>query len=383
KADRLELRVVAPGPDGDLATEADNLIYDKVTHPELHDEINVAYRDHVTQDNVRIRLPAQIRTRNETWRVEVRNTDGQDSRYLLQALTLSTRLGINSWVRGGSGVIDYPNPIIVESKIRAPWAITGLDVRMHVVHPRFGRLTSEPIVMKDDGGTRSGDRWAGDGIYTAMFHDFVQPPEEGDDIYVFDITAKNLVDTALGQVPGELTPALDGVPGRPSIPVTAGFTILDETCAVMNRVPQDGRLQGGNAVFRGIVRPGQGPIQLAQVSVAPVVTFELTARDEGQFVEELTLDAGVTAGTDPDTLGLLGLYLDANKDGLADNELRPLSRARPRLVAGTDYEVTFSGPGDDAIYFIPPGRTVQFVVTAGQPRSLAGPIVNNAVVPGV
>lgn len=342
----------------------------------------VEFRISPTQQFVRIADP-----RAGTWKLSVRAPPGTPAPARLLVFQGSSRLGIGTRVLA-DGCINYPRPLVVETVVTAPTRMTDLDVRMVVTHPGPDRIRSREIVMRDDGSAESGDREAGDGIFTALFNEFMGRDGNGNGgngAYVVNVTARNVVtDTSNGfLVPGD-----DGEALQPKMPVREPFTILDETCALVCGVPTT--IEDGYAILQPITPILPAARKVSALEVSPVFAFTLEPRKAWLLLEALELHLEVPRTGDPATevavekIEMVGLYTDADKDGQADNRLNPLAWSRfQELVGESDaetrrFKVVFDlgrEPADGAfpgrrrfLDLLATGRSHQFLVTLGQPR---------------
>ena len=332
----------------------------------------VEFRSEQTQQFLRLDDPP-----GGDWRLSVRAPTG-GAPYRLTVLSGGSQLSIGTRIES-EGCLPYPNPIIVETIVSAPTRVTDLDVRMVVTYPGPDRIKSREILMRDDGSEESGDEEAGDGVYTAVFNEFMSRDGNGnggDGVYVVNVVAENIVTptTSAAQVPAD-----DGEALQPAIPVRVPFSILDEACTIVCGLPET--MEDGYAILEPVdpMLPRKRTVQ--ELEVTPVFGFRLRPRREWLLVENLTLQLEVPKiepAIGVDLIEMVGLYLDSDQDGEPDNRLNPLAWSRFQEVEETPlarrYEVVFdlgSEPESGRRRFIElmqTGQAHQFLVTLGQPR---------------
>ena len=323
----------------------------------------VLYRAHEYQQIFKVPAPKTGR-----WTVSVRNGSNAAASWTLQVVVGSEQLSIATRIIGG-GQVTFPAPLHIESIVRAVRPVTGLGVTARVFRP--GTAAFAPIKLFDDGLAIHGDSRAEDGIYSALFADYLGKDESGGDgIHLVRVTAVNPGPdpaTPGGTRFGRWVAADDGLAGQPTNPVDTPFILEDETCAIVGGIPGITK-KTGTALLEPVGVSIGKSVPAAQVSATPIVRFQVSARDEALLLRRVTVQLDATADATP--IPMVGLYLDLDRDGVIDNAFEPVRWTTFQAVAGEPdhYTATFeTDAAGDPFWAIPVGEPFPFLVTLGQP----------------
>ncbi len=295
------------------------------------------------------------------WTVEVRNTvdNGTDVPVDILVTADAPELSVIADVVN-SRPVCYPEPIKLQATVVAQVPVTGVSATAVVTQP--GGFT-ETITLYDDGMAVHGDDLRGDGIYGALYAGYRSAANGGGNgPFFFEI---RVINDGVGG--GPVPDGNEQVLGAPMLGPVPAFSIEAEACTEVTCIP--------DTISTGTVTlvPGGGvqlyDYTLSQMNTATVLAFKVMAGAENVSMNTLTLAGGGTG--DEASIGVVGLYVDLNQDGLPDNPSLPLATT---TFGADDGVATFSAVdlvGDPVpLAIIPPGIERQFLITYGD---LGGP----------
>ena len=228
-----------------------------------------------------------------TWQAIIRATSAGD--YALVATADSLEVDVDA--TGPSGVLLYPQPMLVEVRVMAAGPLSGAQVTGTVLRPDGSNL---PVVFLDNG--EQGDLQAGDGVYSLSFDEYNE-----DGVYTCNIVVRN-IDGYI--IPDEETPGRLPIPVEPfqrTTSVTAQISGVPEVTMVTIDIKPD-------------TEPGPHAIATKSKGVIPVTILSTEVFDATQIdVSTLVLD-GDSPGS-PGTPGIAhkkGHLEDVNGDGRLD-----------------------------------------------------------------
>ena len=335
-------------------------------------------------------LAEQMRARGNgetvfgTWKLDVVNQGTATKGATVLASNARGRVYADARVVGFTN-LRYPKPIRLEVPVIADGAVLGLEGKLDDEGNPIGVTADvylpgsqpgdapdiENLFFYDDGRPEHGDAEAQDGIYSALFTDYVAGGSgqggSGRHRFVVSVRCEEGQGTLrLGEGLGleEEDRVTDSI---------APFTAVSEVQVNVLDVPS-GTLPTGGVTLSTAVSGQRTRVAPAALSATTILRFTLQAQDEYARLDALTLTTASTVG-DPRAWEWVALYRDDDGDGVADNPLAPLGLGQFVLPdpdnAPDTYELTLTGLDEgQALAVLPDGEPQHFVIGLGPPVPL-------------